>query len=154
MNRVIVLVEGKTEKSICENVLARELSDKNIFLTARIVGSSGKKGGMTFSVVCRDLQDILKQDKDVLVTMLFDFYGLKKWPGLECAKKAPFNSKLVIMVDAIKNAVLDGFDNLDARRFIPYVQMHEIESLLSPTLMPWTCFGDALIRIPVHRCRK
>ena len=138
MNRVIVLVEGYTEKGFCDRVLVPELAKKNIFLTARIVGSPGKKGGRPFPVVCSELQDLLGRDKQILVTMLFDFYGLKEnWPGLKNAKDAPFDLKLPIMVKEIKKAVLKNCDSPDASRFIPYVQMHEIESLLfaDPTEM-------------------
>ena len=130
MSRVIVLVEGKTERRVCHEVFAPELGGKEIYLAATVVGPHGNTGGNNFSMVCRELCDLLKQDNGRLVTMLFDYYGLKKWPGLEFARKAPFESRPAIMERAIKSAVLADFVNLDITRFIPYVQMHEIESLL------------------------
>ncbi len=130
MSRVIVLVEGETERKICQEVFAPDLFKKDIFLYSRIIGTAAKKGGNNFAKACSNLRGLLKQENDTLVTMLFDYYGLGKWPNYEQARQAPFESKPAIMEKAIKNAVLKGFVNLDVTRFIPYVQMHEIEGLL------------------------
>ena len=130
MNRVIALVEGKTERRICKEIFAPELFKKDIYFYSTVVGKDNYKGGNNFSRVCDDLRGLLKQESNTLVTMLFDYYGLSKWPNYEQARKAPFDSRPAIMEEAIKNAVLKEFVNLNITRFIPYVQMHEIESLL------------------------
>ena len=46
MNRVIVDVEGQTEQTFIREVLAPWLAAEGIFLTARLIGKPGHKGGV------------------------------------------------------------------------------------------------------------
>ncbi|MCP4106486.1 MAG: DUF4276 family protein [Desulfobacteraceae bacterium] len=46
MNRVLVLVEGQTEKKFIKEVMSPSLAARNIFLTARLTGKPGHKGGI------------------------------------------------------------------------------------------------------------
>lgn len=132
MSRVLVLVEGPTERSIIENVVSPELSLKNIYLHPRVIGKFGHKGGNKFGVVIRELRNLIRQEPSGIVTTLFDYYGLPNdWPNLVRAKgKKPYDA-VGILESAIAEAVAaDLGANFVPRRFIPYIQLHEIESLL------------------------
>jgi len=47
MNRVITIVEGETEKQFIKKILAPYLGQKNVFITARLLGKPGHKGANT-----------------------------------------------------------------------------------------------------------
>ena len=53
--RVLVLVEGPTERAIIDSVFAPELGVKNVFLYPRVVGKPGHKGGNNFAIVRKEL---------------------------------------------------------------------------------------------------
>ena len=58
MSRVLLLVEGQTERAIAEAVLAPHLAEKGVWLYPRIVGKPGHKGGNSFSTVLRELKSL------------------------------------------------------------------------------------------------
>lgn len=130
---VIVIVEGKTEEIFIKSVLQPYFLDKNIFFTAIQVSKKGQKGGdVKFSKVLKDITLHVKQRADTFVTLMIDYYGTNEWPGLDEAKsiitpagKAEIIYKLTI--EKIK-VELEKYD-ID-NRFIPYISMHEFETLL------------------------
>ena len=130
--RVLVLVEGPTERAIIDNVFAPYLGAKNVFLYPRVVGKPGHKGGNKFGVVRRELANLIKQEPNSVVTMLFDYYGLDdSWPGLSESKGKSPGTALAIMKTSIAGAVREDMkSDLSHTRFIPYVQFFEIEGLL------------------------
>lgn len=150
---VISIVEGKTEQTFIESILAPYLAQKNIFMRATQVTKPGQKGGdVRFDRVKKDLEIHLKQRSDTYVTTLVDFYGVKEWPGVD---QVPPNSSPAqiakIVNDATKVAVKALFSEQQAeRRFIPYMAIHEFEALL---------FSDsaslaAELGIPVQKVTK
>ncbi len=132
MSRVLVLVEGQTERTIVDQVFAPELGGKGIFLYPRIVGKVGHKGGNRFAVVCRELKALIRQEPASIVTMLFDYYGLQDdWPGLAKTKGKRPDQIPAVIEPAIAAALADEVGpKFNRNRFIPYIQLHEVESLL------------------------
>jgi hypothetical protein len=133
MSRVIAVVEGQTEQGFVRDVLAPFLSVKNVFLSARLVGKPGHKGGdCRYDRAKRDVLALLRQESDTIVTTMFDFYALPdSWPGRTKARAVPFLQKAGVVEAAVKDDILGQFsDSFDAMRFRPYVQMHEFEALL------------------------
>ncbi|MBI4332712.1 MAG: DUF4276 family protein [Chloroflexi bacterium] len=130
--RVLVLVEGPTERAIIDNVFAPDLGLRDIFLYPRVVGKPGHKGGNNFAHVRKELTALIKQEPDSIVTMLFDYYGLdSSWPGVSESKGESADNALMIIKRSIADAImLDMGPNFNSARFIPYVQFFEIESLL------------------------
>lgn len=132
MSRVLVLVEGPTERAIVDHALAPALGGKGVYLYPRVVGKPGHKGGNRFAIVLRELKALIRQEPASTVTMLFDYYGLPNdWPGLANARgKGPAEIPGIIepaIATALANELGAAFQ---AHRFIPYIQLHEIESLL------------------------
>jgi len=82
MIRVNIITEGQTEETFVRTVLSPELGTKNIFLTARCVETSRTKskiyrgGLLDYEKAKKDIIRWLKQDKDAVVTTMFDLYAL------------------------------------------------------------------------------
>ena len=132
MSRVLLLVEGPTERAIVEQVFAPVLGGRGVYLYPRVVGKPGHKGGNCFDTVRRELRALIRQEPNSSVTMLFDYYGLPDgWPGLaDAGGKSPDEVPGIIepaITEAVASDIGPAF-NFD--RFIPYIQLHEIESLL------------------------
>lgn len=132
MSRVLLLVEGPTERAIVNHVFAPALASRGVYVYPRVVGKPGHKGGNKFSAVRRELKALIVQEPVSTVTMFFDYYGLPNdWPGLANAKRKRPEDAPGILESAIAAAVADDVGAaFNPNRFIPYIQLHEIESLL------------------------
>lgn len=131
---VIAIVEGKTEQIFIESILAPYLGHRNIGMSATQVSKPGQKGGdVRFSKVKRDISGHLKQRPDTYVTTLVDYYGTKEWPGLErlTSNHAPADIANILNTEAKQEMSLALQSSIDVeKRFIPYIAVHEFESLL------------------------
>jgi len=130
---VIVLSEGPTEMLFVKQLLAPYLAQQGIYITPVILDKPGEKGGdVKFARARNDIGKHLKQRNNTFVTLFVDYYGIDSdWPGYaESKKQTQHTRKAQIMNQATAeeiNTLFSGFDA--ARRFIPYVSMHEIEAL-------------------------
>lgn len=130
---IMAIVEGKTEEIFINSLLAPYLADRDIYMRATQVSKPGQKGGdVRFSRVKKDLEHHLKQRSDTYVTTLVDYYGVKEWPGLDQVPPKATPAQIAQVVnDAAKEEVVALFpDQQTERRFIPYLAIHEFESLL------------------------
>jgi len=134
-------VEGQTERAVIQKVLAPYMAARGLYLHPRIIGKPGHKGGIRrFHAVLREIVLLLKQEPQSLVSTFFDYYALPgDWPGSAEAKsrnnavEAP-----LIIEEALANEVTRTIgDAANPNRFIPYIQMHELEALLfvNPEIM-------------------
>ncbi len=133
MNRVLALVEGRTEQTFVGAVLAPELSLRGVHLTASVIGKPGHKGGTRrWASVRRELLTALKQDQRRYCTTMFDYYALPKdWPAANEAKAKLFTEAAGVIEQAIQADICRELgDHFDQSRLIPYIQMHEFEALL------------------------
>ena len=132
MNRVLVLVEGPTERAIIQNVFAPDLGAKNVSINPRVVGLPGHKGGNRYAVVRRELRNLICQEPDSTITMFFDYYALgEEWPGKENTKGKNLKTCRDILENALSETVKQDVGKIyNANKFIPYIQFHETESLL------------------------
>lgn len=133
MSRIIVIVEGQTEQDFVRDVLAPWLGARGVYLTARLVGKPGHKGGVgEYQRGRTDILLLLKSDPNVYVTTFFDFYGMPdSWPGRSQAGLAAQSNKGQLVEQAIHNDISQTMGgSFNASRFIPYIQLHEFEALL------------------------
>lgn len=132
MSRVLILVEGATERAIVDQVFAPDLGAKGVYLYPRVVGKPGHKGGNRFATVLRELKALMRQEPGSVVSMFFDYYGLPgDWPGLESAQGINAETAPDILEPAIASAVAREIGpNFNPNLFVPYIQLHEVESLL------------------------
>ena len=141
MTRLLVHVEGETEESFVNNVLAPYLYRRGYAMVgARLIGNARqrtRRGGIrSWGVVQREIVRHLREDRESIASTMVDYYGLPSsgssaWPGREKASMLDFPQRAETVEDAlaedIRSYMGKGFDS---RRFIPYVMMHEFEALL------------------------
>jgi len=138
--RVYVIVEGQTEQTFVREVLAPYMAHKNIFLEARLLGTSGHKGGnVNFERMCKDVRIFLQQEQHTYITTMVDYFRIdSRWPGkeaidrqIQAGETLNVQEKADILEKATLQAIIERFKtNQVEDRFFPYVQMHEFESLL------------------------
>lgn len=130
---VVPIVEGKTEQTFIEKLLAPYLGYRGIYLCATQISKPGEKGGdVKFSRAKRDLGNHLKQRPDTFVTTMVDYYGIKEWPGTERVPERATPAQIAgIINEETKEQVVTLFSDLWAdSRFIPFIVVHEFEALL------------------------
>jgi hypothetical protein len=141
MARLLIHVEGETEETFVNEVLAVHLYAKGYEkISARLMGDSrqrDRRGGIRgWNSARGDILRHLKEDAGTVVTTMVDYYGLpqtgsKAWPGRAKAATLTFEKKAETVEDALLTDVCQEMGrNFNARRFIPYVMMHEFEGLL------------------------
>jgi len=133
MNRIVVIVEGKTEFEFVNSVLAPELGERGVYLLPRLIGKPGHKGGIRpYDSAKKDILACLKGERSAFCTTMFDYYGMPAtWPGVCEAKGKPAMSIPAIVEPAIRKDIAAALgDSYNPQQFIPYVQMHEFEALL------------------------
>lgn len=140
MSRVLAVVEGQTEQTFVRQVLAPWLGERGVFLSARLVGKPGKKGGVgEYPRAKKDMLALLKQEPTTIVTTMFDFYRMPgSWPGRDQARTAPYDQKASIVQSGILADITAALgQSFNPSRFVPYVQMYEYEALLftKPTII-------------------
>jgi hypothetical protein len=133
VTRVVVIVEGQTEETFVNDVLAEVFWPDAVYLSPVLLGVPGHKGGRpSYARVKKDVLLHLKQDKAAYCSTMLDFYGLGPgFPGTLVPMGLPSIAKAVRIEEAIKADVCRLVPDLRPDvRFLPYVQLHEYEGLL------------------------
>ena len=137
MKRLHIVAEGQTEESFVRRTLVDQLGLFQVSADVRCVLTSKDKhrkdisyrGGMTnYAKAKNDILQWIKEEKnnkDVYFTTMFDYYALPDdFPGYSDAQKQVDPYKRVGMIEKA------FAEDINDRRFIPYIQLHEFESLL------------------------
>jgi hypothetical protein len=136
MLRLQMTVEGQTEQAFASQVLTPHLARFGAMLAKpRLTGLVSRRrgriprGGMlrTFAHALGDMRRWLREDRgeDARFTMMVDLYGLPRdFPGYEQAMDEPDPYR---RVELLEGALAEEIED---RRFIPYVQIHEFEALV------------------------
>lgn len=137
MARLFVLVEGPTEETFVNEVLAPHLYRVGwTAVTARIVGNArqrARRGGIRrWPSMRQDITRHLREDPDCHVTTLVDYYAMPAdWPGRADAARLPATARADSVEARIGEEVgTELGPNFDARRLVPFIMMHEFEALL------------------------
>ncbi|HEY6292299.1 MAG TPA: DUF4276 family protein [Terriglobia bacterium] len=133
MTRVRVVVEGPTEESFVNQVLAVVLWPRRLYVTPIVVGVPGQKGGRTnYARVKKDVLIHLRQDRSAYCSTMIDFYGLGDgFPGVPLPPNLPNVEKVTRIERAVAQDIVDTVPDLRPDvRFLPYLQLHEYEGLL------------------------
>lgn len=125
---LIIVVEGQTEEEFVNETFAPWLNSQGIFDVRAIkirTSKTGKGGNTNYAHFQNTTKILLKQEKDVLVSSLVDFFRLgKKFPRFEDSKKIPSTARRVEFLEQ------ELGKDIASDRFIPYIQLHEFEALL------------------------
>ena len=133
MHRVLTVVEGFTERAIVEQTFAPYLGARGLSLHAKVIGKPGHKGGVRkFEAVRKEILALLRQERGSHVSTFFDYYGLpENWPGVRQAKGKKAREIAAVVEMAMQSEIEAKMDSSDdPSRFVPYVQIHEMEALL------------------------
>jgi hypothetical protein len=130
MKRLIIVVEGDTEKEFVDKVLSPYLFSKGL-QSVNCFKIKHTKGGLTkYQHLKTDLVNCV-YEQNVIVSTLIDFYALPKdfpryndsFEIINKADKLSFLEKAIVKdIETEKN---NYFPNL-----IPYIQLHEFEALV------------------------
>jgi hypothetical protein len=134
MARLHLLVEGQTEETFINSLLRAHLANFNVWVDVRCLSTKKKirsrqnvGGILPFNKAKADLERWMKEDsnEDSWFSTMFDLYELpNSFPKFDDAKKKSDPLKRVKMLE-------EAFrDEINYRRFIPYIQLHEFESVL------------------------
>jgi len=142
--RLHVTAEGQTEQAFVRDILTPHLATFNVFADARAILTSKDKrahkqhrGGLiSYQKARADIVAWLKQDDhaECRFTTMFDLYALPEdFPGFADAAR---NTDPYQRVSIIESAL---FQDINDRRFIPYIQLHEFEALIlaDPQRLDW-----------------
>ena len=133
MPRIYIVVEGQTEESFVNELLAPTFSKSEIWPTAILIGKPGHKGGvLDYQRAKNDIIKLLKQDKSAFCTTMFDYFRLPtSFPGMPVQKVSSTEEKAKYVESAMYADISkDLGDHSRPDRFIPNLQMHEFEGLL------------------------
>lgn len=135
MVRLYLFAEGQTEQTFAHNLIMPHLAQYQVYMNKSILIAHAKKkgfvhrgGGRNYEPMKNDIMRFLKQEKssDVFFTTMIDLYGLHPdFPGLaeaESVRQDPLKR-----VEFLEQRFAEDIDD---RRFIPYIQLHEYEAYL------------------------
>lgn len=129
MKRIIVIGEGQTEQSFCNDVLQPHFNKRSIYIQNPVI-KKNNGGIVNWEALKQQIELHLLQDSTAFVTTLIDYYGIYEhhnYPGWKDAQKLPDKNKRMEMLES---AMLNDIQPALQGRFIPYVQLHEFEGLL------------------------
>lgn len=134
MKRLYITAEGQTEEAFVMSVVCRHLVNYGINVFCRRVltkknNLKSYRGGISNYIKAKnDIQRWMKEDqsKEARFTTMFDLYALpNNFPGYEESKIFSNNP-----YEKIKFLEKKMGEDIDDYRFIPYIQLHEFESLI------------------------
>lgn len=127
IKKVIVVSEGQTEEDFIKRIITPYLLSKSIFIMPIVL-----HGGVNFDRVKRDVINSLKSKVNA-VSYFVDYYGLQDWPEKETIRTGSRPQQIAeILNNAAKYAICrEAGDDLNpSQRFIPFMAVHEFETLL------------------------
>ena len=141
MTRLLIHVEGETEETFVNKILAPHLCRVGYSLVrARLMGNarqrSGRGGGRAWSSVRQGIINHLNADPGCVVSTMVDYYGLpqtgtRAWPKRVDSAHLPFPCQPVSVENALHDDVIRHMGHrFNDSRFVPFVMMHEFEALL------------------------
>ena len=130
MKRLIIIVEGDTEKEFVNSILRPFLISKGVYDISCYKIKHSKGGLSKYEHLRKDIINSI-YESNAIVTTLIDYYALPKdFPKYEDSKIIKNkNDRISFLEDAIKVEIQESqgkiFSNLH-----PYIQLHEFEALV------------------------
>ncbi len=135
MARLYLFAEGQTEQTFADTLLVPHLANHGVYLHhpvliahARRKGEIHRGGGRKYLPMKNDIVRFLSQEKgdDVFFTTMIDLYAISpEFPGLSEAEKLRH-----LPVKRVERLEQYFAADIDDRRFVPYIQLHEFEAYL------------------------
>ncbi len=129
MKRLIIICEGETELEFCKNILFSHFISMSI-ITEPVLIKKSSGGIVAWYHLKNQIETHLKYEPQSFVTTFIDYYGINKnhaFPNWSERLTYIDKSQMLNFVELnMKNDINDKI----RFRFIPYIQLHEFESLL------------------------
>ena len=131
MKRLVIIAEGETEESFVNNILCPFFCSKGIYNSIQCFKTKHSHGGMSkYSYIKKDILNII-YEKDVVVSMMIDFYRLPSgFPGFNDLKATQTHQEQANLLETRIKKDLEDSQNQLFDNFIPYIQLHEFEALV------------------------
>lgn len=128
MKRLYIIVEGQTEQEFVKSLLSPYLTGRGILSVTPVLirtSKTGKGGFVNYAHLKNDAKRLLSSAKDDFIVSTFvDFFRCPEVPFKErWARIANHDEQVAEMEKCVAEDIND-------RRFIPYIQLHEFEALL------------------------
>ncbi len=133
-SRINFVVEGQTEERFVKSLLRDHFVHQSIIVETRLITTfrnrrkphiTNRGGLTTYRHAYDDIYRWIQNDESAICTTMFDLYRLPiDFPAFEEASRFPDPYK---RVEVLENALSEA---INYHRFIPYIQLHEFESLL------------------------
>lgn len=140
MKRLFIVVEGQTEEAFVKELMMPYFMQNGIYDVRPVLiqTSKGHKGGfVNYDHLRNDLHRLLKsQGKDVVVTTFVDFFRCPELPMQKDIDALPSHYR---KVEAMESCIAADIND---RRFIPYIQLHEFEALLFSSVNGFEMYFD------------
>ena len=128
MKRLYIVVEGQTEREFVNSMIAPYLCGMGLFSVVPVLirtSKTGRGGFVAYEHLKRDVRNLLNSNNnDLVVSMFVDFFRIPEVPGKACWSSLPNH---LLQVEEMEKCINDDIDD---KRFIPYIQLHEFEALL------------------------
>lgn len=128
MKRLYVIVEGQTEQQFVKELLLPYLQQFGIYVVTPVLirtSKNGRGGFVNYAHLKNDVLKLLKSSQDdFVVSMFVDFFRMPEVPFKERWENISSHPEQVAVMEQCIAA------DINDRRFIPYIQLHEFEALL------------------------
>ena len=129
MKKLIIICEGKTEQLFCNSLFEDYFKQLNILIEFPLISHSD--GGIVKWVhLKRQIENTLRINPTCIVTTFIDYYGIEhhhNFPEWEISEIEVDKNK---RMDILEEGMISDIDASLKNRFIPYIQLHEFESLV------------------------
>lgn len=129
MERIIIIGEGQTEQSFCNDVLQGHFNALGKFIQNPTIKKT-QGGIVSWAALQHQIETHLKQDPTAYVTTLIDYYGIyehHRYPNWKATKMLADKNAAM---DLMEKGMFEAIEVRLRQRFIPYIQLHEFEGLL------------------------
>ncbi len=138
MKYLNIIVEGSTEEIFVNDVLAKHFAPLNIFVSARKIktgwdkiNNKDAKGGLLKYIKFKnDVSRWIRSDRNKANTFYTSFIDLYAFPKDNLSPYTPRIQSINDPYQRIEALELAIGQNIGNDKFIPYVQLHEFESLV------------------------
>lgn len=133
MKRIYIVVEGQTEQEFVNSLLAPYLGNFGLLsVTPILIRTSkiGRGGLVNYRHLVNTINGLLKTSTrtDFIVTTFVDFFRIPhSMPEYDASMAKPTK---IGQVESLEQTLADIIND---RRFLPYIQLHEFETLLFST---------------------
>lgn len=155
--KLYIICEGQSEQAFVDHALAPYLYANGcqmeicapILKSPKVNNQSHKGGRITFLRIKSYIEKFLKQEQDCFITTFIDFYALgNDFPGY---KEAQIITDLYNKIASLEQAFIKEINN---KRVIPYLQIHEFETLYFADSDTFTQTDDTLDTIALKHIKK